>query len=647
MSTNKYHHGDENGGGGLTIERVLSFQPSANILSPSDKRAARGKVNRVKSKLADSSIRRKADSSFIANIRHYGILTVIGYYLDSFKFNLILALVVLLAISMSIAEMFGVDPSSLAAYSIDLMTSIFFATEVLTRLAVYGPKRFFSDFLCIIDLCVSIIDWINFGLLSKGYGQIVLLRILRAARLSKMTRFGRLADYKRTQDLTMEDEKNKDGAGHPNAFHPVSKDHDGRIYAYSPDILFSFGFIRYISGTVLGMIEIHIQFVLLAVLTSVWAANICPMSCDPELNSFNPNAELDGECHSCVTGFSLEYGTLFGSLVAFLLGLFVSLTFERWLKVKQMLSAIMEEKNNNALYLTNFCVGSDVHSAQFRIEYVRYLNLSMSLWYLQARNEPNNLEELTAKGLLFDKEVRILQDKSDKYNIVYVWLGSLLNNAADRGLIRYPNSTVPYLHTSLASQRFLTSEVFMHLETQIPYTYAHLLTLIVKIHLLMTTASAGTLVGHGLHEHQGINIFWGYIIIFISNLVLEGLLRIHVVLYDPFGDDACDFPLPQYEDYLLETTQTIVNQINAPNNLPFDLYNKDNNAQNKNNTGPELPQDNDRGLQDSPQRNTLNLVNSDDETTSNIFLTSQLKLAASVRAQALNVPKLKASEGGE
>ena len=53
-----------------------------------------------------------------------------------------------------------------------------------------------------------------------------------------------------------------------------------------------------------------------------------------------------------------------------------------------------------------------------------------------------------------------------------------------------------------------------------------------------------------MSNNDPLAIFLGFFIILINNMVMEGLLRIHVVLYDPFGEDCCDFPI---EKYLEET----------------------------------------------------------------------------------------------
>lgn len=60
----------------------------------------------------------------------------------------------------------------------------------------------------------------------------------------------------------------------------------------------------------------------------------------------------------------------------------------------------------------------------------------------------------------------------------------------------FPNRVVPMLIQCIATQRTHLASIFMYMDSQIPYTYTHLMTLIVKVHLLFVTAVAGTYSTH-------------------------------------------------------------------------------------------------------------------------------------------------------
>lgn len=74
---------------------------------------------------------------------------------------------------------------------------------------------------------------------------------------------------------------------------------------------------------------------------------------------------------------------------------------------------------------------------------------------------------------------------------------------------------------------------------------------------------------------QVIDIIWGYLIILLSNTVLEGLLRIHVVLFDPFGEDACDFPVQQLLDYTWESSHAFLQHAQDLPQMTLDVCNSD------------------------------------------------------------------------
>lgn len=55
-------------------------------------------------------------------------------------------------------------------------------------------------------------------------------------------------------------------------------------------------------------------------------------------------------CNNCVVGFDPSTGLMFASLVAFLLGLFDSMTFERWWATRVLLSQLVEEVSRVEVY---------------------------------------------------------------------------------------------------------------------------------------------------------------------------------------------------------------------------------------------------------------------------------------------------------
>lgn len=150
----------------------------------------------------------------------------------------LILLVTILAISLLFLQLFDVQQAqndetrnNIAIYWIEWAILIFFTVEVVVRFIAMGAD-YLKDFLCLMDLAVSIVDWATVLLSTTGLDAFVFLRVLRVLRLTKVTRMARLSTYYN---------QNEDN------FH---EDETGRIYSYNADHLFSVGYATRFAGTV-------------------------------------------------------------------------------------------------------------------------------------------------------------------------------------------------------------------------------------------------------------------------------------------------------------------------------------------------------------------------------------------------------------
>lgn len=138
---------------------------------------------------------------------------------DSKYVTLLITTVVLFSIVLALLGFMNViNSSSRTVTTADFVISIFFACEVVTRMIAYGPRRYFTSTLCMLDLSVSMLDWVSYILQNNGLGQIVWLRILRAFRLTRISRIARLSD-----------QSNGEESNQPS----LAKDSKGRIFEYN------------------------------------------------------------------------------------------------------------------------------------------------------------------------------------------------------------------------------------------------------------------------------------------------------------------------------------------------------------------------------------------------------------------------------
>merc|ERR1740130_494752 len=95
------------------------------------------------------------------------------------------------------------------------------------------------------------------------------------------------------------------------------------------------------------------------------------------------------------------------------------------------------------------------------------------------------------------------------------------------------------------------------------------MTLVCKINLVFIALVCGTSMGQAIEVDQYFNGAILYpIVLLLANMLIEGLLRLHVTMSDPFGDDECDFPWEMMMAKMDEDVQNLENQFN---NMPFDF----------------------------------------------------------------------------
>ena len=82
---------------------------------------------------------------------------------------------------------------------------------------------------------------------------------------------------------------------------------------------------------------------------------------------------------------------------------------------------------------------------------------------------------------------------------------------------------------------------------QIPFTYTHLMAVLVKIHLTIVSCVAGTYMGRGFQWGSCNQVVWGVVLVVVNLLFYEGTLAFHAMVRWwggggggnwPFGDGA-------------------------------------------------------------------------------------------------------------
>eukprot|EP01104_Vermistella_antarctica_P008745 TRINITY_DN2213_c3_g1_i1.p1 TRINITY_DN2213_c3_g1~~TRINITY_DN2213_c3_g1_i1.p1 ORF type:complete len:391 (+),score=63.33 TRINITY_DN2213_c3_g1_i1:321-1493(+) len=328
-----------------------------------------------------------------------------------------------------------------------------------------------------------------------------------------------------------------------------------QILHYDPGSLFFFGYAVFLKGTILLKWRLWCHLLFQLFITTGYAFLLCRPSC--HVGNDDSLCPLE---HFCLPSFDTSQSYLWSGLVNFLLSLFISLTFSRWWDIRSKIGVVVQNSNDLALKVAAYVVGDDAKTEHVREEIVRYLNLSFSVSFKQAL-KTDNVEDLIQSGLMTEREWKLLKPLPSRYMMVYYWVADLINQSCLAGRVPYPERVVPNMHLNITAARGAAADLFMYLNCQIPFFYAHLIGFMVNIHLLMISINGATWVGQGIQLGSVSGVIWGYARVIFSTLIYQGLLQLHSSLATPIGTSSSHFAHKDYEKALQKSTRAAIAQV--------------------------------------------------------------------------------------
>eukprot|EP01112_Ceratiomyxa_fruticulosa_P013146 TRINITY_DN3678_c0_g1_i1.p1 TRINITY_DN3678_c0_g1~~TRINITY_DN3678_c0_g1_i1.p1 ORF type:complete len:373 (+),score=58.89 TRINITY_DN3678_c0_g1_i1:134-1252(+) len=320
----------------------------------------------------------------------------------------------------------------------------------------------------------------------------------------------------------------------------IHRDEDKRITSYSTKILFYFGFMHP-KGSIWNS-AIVIRIVFMCGLTTLFGLLSCKTA--------------DAKWEFCFPILNSSDGLIFSSLVSFLLGMFQTLTFNRWWSVREKIGLVQTRSTDLCIQFLSYLKPSPENDA-VRTNFVRYLNLAHILVYKNA-NGDHSIDEVVERNLLSQEEAEVLRIAPNKAIAVYSWISNILRECATANPPKFPLPYVGTLHGNVSNLVQASLDCAMFIHCQIPYSYVHLLTMITKIHLIFVMFYAGGILQNGIQIHSWARILFAYAIVFTNQLIYEGLLHIHDVLVNPCGDDSSDFPKKMYQQDVEKMTENLL-----------------------------------------------------------------------------------------
>ena len=339
---------------------------------------------------------------------------------------------------------------------------------------------------------------------------------------------------------------------------PLTWTADGRyLVGYLPTSLFTFGYLYLLRGTVFTKLRVAVMIAVYTALTCVYATGVCAQGCYDSLVPHAGCSSLLGD-GVCFMQFDVTTGLLLTTLGAFVVSIFLSLTLDRWMLIRQAISALISASNNLVMM-------SSVYMKQPEIAVLinRHAIAAQALVYYQAMGRPEGMSDLVQQGLLtaHDRRKLLRSEFPSKYVLVLQWCSALVLKAYGNGTLAGNGWTINLLQSTINDMRGSAARIFTIVNTQVPYAYVHIVTVVCKVHVLLVALWSGTIVGDGIQSGSVSSIAVGIMVCIVNTGIFEGLLEVHTQLYQPFGPHLWQFPTDEYVSQTRATGRALLHHL--------------------------------------------------------------------------------------
>eukprot|EP00421_Protoceratium_reticulatum_P022141 CAMPEP_0168380066 /NCGR_PEP_ID=MMETSP0228-20121227/12167_1 /TAXON_ID=133427 /ORGANISM="Protoceratium reticulatum, Strain CCCM 535 (=CCMP 1889)" /LENGTH=395 /DNA_ID=CAMNT_0008393117 /DNA_START=24 /DNA_END=1208 /DNA_ORIENTATION=- len=244
------------------------------------------------------------------------------------------------------------------------------------------------------------------------------------------------------------------------------------------------------------------------------------------------------------------------AFVPFCLALYVSLTLTRWWALRiNALGRVFD-----AFADISMLVACELHEKKWtnvRMQVAKYGFASIEL-LVQAAREQEDMRSLRKLDLLTPEEIDIIMQKKVLWQrpmVIWAWIMRVCMSAMDHHLSPQPRTSA-VMAQCLSARRGLAT-INTYLDTQLPFAYVHLITLLVNIQNLVFAAKTGLMFAVAIVHNDGFMMVQQGMSCIIVCFIYQALLQISYVILDPFGDDVLDFPIKAYMNYIASTVDAM------------------------------------------------------------------------------------------
>mmetsp|Transcript_85817 Transcript_85817/g.199487 ORF Transcript_85817/g.199487 Transcript_85817/m.199487 type:complete len:417 (-) Transcript_85817:52-1302(-) len=276
----------------------------------------------------------------------------------------------------------------------------------------------------------------------------------------------------------------------------------------------------------------------------------CALACLSSLGDFADLADLNVE--------PLEnLANQINAFVPFCLALYVSLTLTRWWALRiSALGKVFDAFANVSMIIS--CELNDKKWQSVRNQVAKYGFASIELLVQAARNR-EEFDALTVSDLLTEVEVGALKKTEILWQrpmMLWVWIMRICVAAMDHHKSPAPRTAM--IMTQCIGAREGMATINTYLDTQLPFAYVHLITLLVNVQNVMIAIKSGIIFATGIPSRDWFLMIQQFMTLCVVCFIYQALLQISYTIMDPFGDDILDFPIKAYTNYLATTVDAML-----------------------------------------------------------------------------------------
>jgi hypothetical protein len=242
--------------------------------------------------------------------------------------------------------------------------------------------------------------------------------------------------------------------------------------------------------------------------------------------------------------------------VPFCLAYYVALSLNRWWALRvSALGQVFDSFANVSMLVS--CELSDKKWTDLRNQVAKYGIASVEL-LVQAARDRENLATLREMDVLSYDEIDAVAKKTHMWQrpmMMWAWIMRICVGSLDHNKSPPPVAAQVIAHCLKAREGMST--INAHLDTQLPFAYVHLITLLVNLQNFVFAILSGITIAVSFADQNWAVIIQQTVSCVLVTLIYQALLQITYMILDPFGDDVLDFPIKAYTTFIATMVDAI------------------------------------------------------------------------------------------